>query len=125
MGTYITPGATRAQTITEIVNDYKPADLQLEGQCLWMVVEVPGAPEGPRPAPYRLIALALLTSSGNGYRPMDEIQGPYYHSCPLRMLEAVPDPREGYSTAWRARVQRWHAGERDIDLIPPSARGAR
>jgi hypothetical protein len=118
MGTYITPGATLKETIDEVLADYrvKPGEHAFdEGRCLWFVVHVTGNPA--RPEGYPIIALALLTPQGDGYKPMDETMGPYFWSCPKRLLELVPDPREGYSTQWRARMARKLAGARDIDLL--------
>lgn len=121
MGTYITPGATRKETVAEILSDYKPSDHATVGRCLWMVVTV----KPDQREPYPIIALCLLTSSGDGYKPMDETMGPYFHNCPLRLLEAVPDPQEGYSTGWRERVRKFHDGAREIDLLPGVMGGPR
>ena len=58
----------------------------------------------------KFIALYLLRGRNNsrdgwGYKDMGETAGPNATSCPLAYLAAVPDPKVGYSTEWRERVQ--------------------
>lgn len=53
-----------------------------------------------------VIACYLLdrSSSGWGYKPLDEAMHPYYYSCPLAYLDMAPEQ----SAEWRTRVRAYH-----------------
>jgi hypothetical protein len=117
MGTYITPGQTREQTIAEILAPYTPAHTggsvvplvhQLVGEVLWVVQEHQHSTY-PCPIPCRWIMCFLLTAGGSGYKPMSESVGPCFYTVPLEYLELCPDPRLGYSTQWRQKVRNYQA----------------
>lgn len=113
MGTYITPGQTRAQTVAEILEEYGPslddgAHKLVGTRDLWAVMRIPESSTGSSLAGKRLIVLFLLTERGDGYKPMDETEGPYTYTVPAEWLELVPDPCLGHSTKWRARARAYH-----------------
>jgi hypothetical protein len=124
MGTYITPGQTLEQTIAELLAPYTPAHTggsvvpiahQLVAEdgelVLWVVQEHQGA-IGTCPVPCRWIMCFLIRAGGSGYKPMSESAGPCYYAVPREYLDLVPDPRQGYSTEWRAKVVRTRQGGR-------------
>lgn len=43
-----------------------------------------------------------------GYKPMDESMGPFYYSCPLSYLKAVPLDQYGGNAEWREQVNEHH-----------------
>lgn len=64
----------------------------------------------------KFIFLALMQSGGRdtgwGYKDMTEHSGPYYHDCPLSLLEMTDEPTEGYAAEWRKRVRTHHENKK-------------
>ena len=119
MGTFFTPGATKADIVEELLAPLRAKDnlvaraLVYEGDCwvLWTVEK--GQRENE--TPYQLICCYLLRSepSGWGYKPLDETVGPCYYSVPRDWLtkypcilpETLAVAKQG-SDEWRAEVIR-------------------
>ena len=112
MGWLITPGATRAQVAQEVEQRYRASEsVEVLDKAfvnlsqLWLLVRETGKEP--------VILLYLIKSYGSrkkgtheaGYKDMSESMGPYYYSCPLRMLEQAPVQNEG----WREEVRKYHA----------------
>lgn len=83
------------------------------GNVLWVQFDGP-----PKPAIgcFLLVRSAQNGASDWGYKPMDESMGPCFYSCPKSYLEAIPDPKEGFSTEWREKVLRYHTRITPKDL---------
>lgn len=112
MGWYYTYGATRRDVIRELTEN-RSAIVERRacvGNVLWTVEHNLSG---------RWIGCYLLsrgTGDGWGHKPMSEAMGPYYYSCPLSFLDAVPEA----DAAWRARVREYHASR-----LPPLRKGMR
>jgi hypothetical protein len=107
--------STRSNVITEVLSDrhHETVDHAIVGNTVWAVKKIPDREDiPPEYRGKRFIACFLIRGNGEpgfrwGYKDMDESSGPYYYDCPLRFLEAVPDPG-GYATKWREKVVAWH-----------------
>lgn len=123
MGTYYTRGATRADIIKELLEVSAPRtgddgnvrarrvlDHAVVGSILY-TLECQTLNGHPMPA---WIGVTLLTSCGGdaGYKPMDESMGPYYYTCPLRIIDAADAPVNELARAWREKVRAYHAARR-------------
>lgn len=61
-----------------------------------------------------------------GYKDVSETSGPTATDCPKWLLDAVPDPRQGYSTAWRencrAAAKAQAVARRAVGALTPGCR---
>jgi hypothetical protein len=121
MGTYYTPGASRADIIRELLDDVAPytnsqcetVERQilahcLRGNVLWTANEV----HVDGKLADRWIGCYVLVRRGRtwGYKPMDESMGPHYFTCPVSYLDlAQPEPTDSTAVEWRAKVRAYHS----------------
>lgn len=75
--------------------------------------------------------IAVILVSGErgewGYKDMDESMGPNEASCPLRLLNLIPNPDPdpaSYSTEWRARVRAFHKRKAETNAKAKNAKNA-
>lgn len=111
MGWSFTPDATRADIIGARIeawssNTHAGRTLRhcTKGNVLWTVRELTDKRSGQVE---QYIGCDLLQSErgyGWGYKDMEESSHPYYYSCPLDYLAAVPVACE----AWREGVREYH-----------------
>lgn len=121
MGWYYAYGQSRAGLIKELIAPNQTETFSSEcikhcavGNVLWTVREITyGKGSGIEGTKARYIGCDLLHRSrdGWGHKPMEESMGPYYWSCPLAYLEAVPQVtnaewREGVRKYWVERAAR-------------------
>lgn len=55
--------------------------------------------------PKRWLICHKLTPAGNGYKPMGVEEHPYFYSCPLALLDLVPQTDSHHEREWRLRVR--------------------
>ena len=115
MGWYHTKGADRSRIIEEITQSCSNAENSRtcinsclrfeEGRTiLWTLFDVLLYGEGSH---RKYICCNLLEHGkdyGWGYKPIDEICGPFYYSCPAAYL----DTAEVKCPAWRDKVRAYH-----------------
>lgn len=111
MGWDFTKDATRADVIADRIRDWDNATHAgrtlrhcAKGNVLWTVRELTYKATGKVE---RFIGCDLLKQQrgyGWGYKDMEEASHPYYYSCPLDYLEAVPAECE----EWRKGVREYH-----------------
>lgn len=55
----------------------------------------------------RVLLLDLMepSSTGWGYKGMDEAMGPYETNCPVEFLDLAPMPAGPYAASWREKVR--------------------
>lgn len=90
------------------INEYSRRTIAhcLRGNVLWSVVEIT-----QKHATNLYILCDVLVSKKHpdggytwGYKPMSEIEGPYYYTCPLKYLAMAPSVNE----VWRNKVRDYH-----------------
>lgn len=117
MGWLFTLGQSRAQLIQRLTRDednerssYHTLNWCTKGNVLWTVQEVTYklSLQYEVGVPNRFIGCFLMKNDrghGWGYKDMCESMFPYYFTCPLAYLDAVPEANAG----WRAKVREYHA----------------
>jgi hypothetical protein len=99
MGTFITEGASKEDVIEQIKRECGARLLEhcVNGRELWTVLR----PETGDP----YIHLFLLSGEKNGwgYKPISEMEGPYYYNVPRSWLQRYPTTNET-ALVWRRRV---------------------
>jgi len=107
MGTYFTPGASKAALVAELLRDNNVEAHDLSGNRLWCLI--PSTRDGK---PWKYVCLFKLVDGGRdgwGYKPISEDMGPCYYDCPLSYVKAV-EPFEplAYAREWRDKVYLHH-----------------
>ena len=112
MGWLFTQGATRADIIADRIRLWetdthtgKTLKHCTKGNVLWTIREVTDTQAGTT---FRYIGCDLLQCQrgyGWGYKDLCESSHPYYYTCPLTYLDAVPVANQ----AWRQCVRDYHA----------------
>lgn len=91
---------------------------------IWLVSESRVLYDGvPARAPIRDLYCVFIDQGGPHWSAkfIHELDGPSYWSCPLDFLElATP-----FNEQWRAEVQQFHQGIKDVAVRHPSRRGSR
>ncbi len=111
--------STRSEVIKECLNlsaGYKLVAHCCVGNCLWYVYEK--ALEGNKFE--RSIGLCVISVYGPrnnrewGYKPMNEVEHPYYYNCPLSYLElALPMRDDKGARGWREAVKEFWKQKKD------------
>jgi len=80
------------------------------GRHLWMVIQPKDGPS--------FVCLFKLTSYLNdwGYKAIDESMGPYYHDCPVSLLDQADQPTTEYATGWRNKVYEYAGSTRRVTM---------
>lgn len=76
------------------------------GRHLWTVYELPDGK--------RFINLDLIERQGGewGYKDFDESEGPFYHDCPLKLLNVAGETTNETAARWRDNVRKQAAAKR-------------
>ncbi|WP_447859728.1 hypothetical protein [Nitrospira calida] len=110
MGWSFTVGASRSDIIQERTRSWSNGAVKavclrhaVRGNVLWTVWEQTFADGRTE----RFIGCDVLhkAEDGWGYKGMEELMGPCYHTCPLEYLDLVPPANE----SWREKVRTYHA----------------
>lgn len=126
MGWYYPHGVNRKELIAERTENWErdTGDTLVKSTCLkhcyrggvfsgvlWSVWERTFTKDGKEVQPsQRWIGVDLLHCHQGewGYKPLEELMGPYYFSCPLSYLDLVPLDRYGGNSEWREAVIEHH-----------------
>ncbi len=112
MGWWFTQGDTRKDVIQKLIKNEENENGKwttithcVRGNILWIVREILNKKENKTD---RYIQCSILGSEKNygwGSKDMSEEMGPIYHSCPLKYLDMVPEPKSEYAKSWRDKVR--------------------
>ena len=94
---------TKKQIVEELKRDRKIVKGKYVGNKYWFVAETTD-PETEKPMRY--IGLLLFSRSEKewGYKPMEEMMGPYHYDCPVKFLEIAGEEcpsKYVWSRKWR------------------------
>lgn len=86
---------------------YRVLDSALVGREYYAAVERIDVASGDRQvfAGVALVTISRRSGEEFGYKGMSEDMGPYYHGCPLRILDQLTTTENGISKEWRAKCR--------------------
>jgi len=115
MGWWFSQDDTKKDVIQKLIKDEENEVAKwttvthcLRGNILWIVREIFYKKENKTERYIQCSILGAQKDYGWGSKDMEESMGPCYHSCPLKYLDLVPEPKSEYSKEWRDRVRAYH-----------------